>query len=793
MQTPHDVTTTNSIYRGPFQNIATPARKGCLVYEPHSLDTARGFETLFASDACEWDKAAVPDDDVDSLSYKRSLFVHYCASYMDDKYAHCDNDFYTFEQRKRLCDELNGALLYTGLAVMDTHDAFDVDDLCNIETRTCYVVPGEHKFGGLVNLMAAAEARYGTLDDFTFKVTSVDIAILRNILLGGSIEDTSYLNSPAANPTAENRCSGHTTCKCCASDHECCTTCTREDIALIPNEGVISGQGLFEKSELIGRTLCNRLEAPTDDLFFNISAIEDVWKANPGVYNAEDDTYTVTGLDFPNHLQTAAITRSVTHPGSIFNTPIKDDGVVTITSNNVLITHVDPLKMVQFGTQQIVVRAEGFQIVNAVFNATGKPLQFLGSSVRGARIVNVTAPNAPVGVAFLGGVSVTHSAADDTIAGAFQTRNTQAGAAVYSPFTDVSGVTMEHVHGRNFSAAFARPTGVATVTGCAATLHQKCVIPHSFGPCRTWATAYNTLDHRENENWVLNATRHLVGPQGTPLVVEGYAVHHEHNRLRAGDMCVAAQDTYASRVPCEQAPFATETGHLEGAPFFCFLMYEGVARYSVCAGCNVGLGRHEPCGESGEGMAIFNETHCVTTTDIVPCTACGLENAACVARPVAHQILGCTARPHGAAISFDTTEPGIVPIPGGFGGLYNASSGTVIVGGYGYTPGERVNVHQILIEPAEHTSFFDIRVASAQIVNVTEYTSVFGAAYERAIFQPPIKTYIVVAALLIVAAILCVALLVMHVALLYKRGELWSSFARAVHDRVHKGDKDKDV
>jgi len=764
------------MWSGPFDKhnaLGTPVRAACPVYEPHAQDTATITQEQFPAVACrDWVKRKVPF--TDQQSKDRARYVHYCEPYTaDGVYGWCDNDHLRHTERAQLCGELHGSLLYTGLTLMEGRSALTAADVCNPATKTCYIVPGAHNLGGLGPLLKAAAAAFGPLDGYTFKATSVDVVILRQILFGATIEDMVVFNSPVAKPGEQRSCQTDpqqppSPCLCCAGG-ECCTTCTKADIRIVNagrahNETVITGQGLFERSELIGRTLCNRAEPPTDDLFRNISDIERLWRQN-GAYDPATDTFSVTGIDFPNH-HSEAISHRMVYPASVFDTRIADTATVLIAYNNIRVMHIDPAKTVRFGQAKLVVRAAGFELINASFDGADKPLMFVGSTAENARVSHVSAPNAPVAVAFLGGMGV--RLADE--ANPFEQREALAGVEVYSPFTSVTGVQVDSVTGAQFGVAFARTTGIATISGCGATLHNACTVDTPHGPCRTWATAYGGLRTRKGESWQLNASRHVVGPDG-PLRVDGHAVSHEHGKLTAGSMCVDATDSHAVRVPCAAAPYATETAHLEGAPFFCFVAAGPQARYGVCRGCNVGLGRHTPCRGTSAAHVPHNATHCRTPNNaLVVCTGCGLENAACPPRPVGHQILACTADPHGGVHTHRSAAThGIVPIPGGHGGLYDADAKRVVAAGYGYSNAPPdVVVHQILVEPAAHTDVFDIRTSSARVVNVSEYTAVFGTAYERAVYEPEMYTYPLVMILLALALCLLLALCLMHLSLVFK-------------------------
>jgi hypothetical protein len=758
LQTPHDITDTmrdesiRGFLRGPFRNFQTPVRRECPVYEAHSLQLAEAFDTYFSRDTCSWFHEAVPG--TEELNAK-AMYVHYCAKYVG-LYAHCDNDYLSNAKRKEICEREAGPYLYTGLVLQE----LSIEDLCNPATRTCFAIPGRHKLGGFNRLLAAAEERYGDLTGYTFVGTSVDISVLKQILFGATIENTINLNAPVphAEKSRKLACDPKRTCMCCSDLNTCCTTCTKKNIEDMEadtgiKDRLISGQALYERSELIGEQICNRDVPPVASLFENISAIGPLWRSSSETYDAERRVYKIVGVDFPNHDRT--VTSVVEHPESVFKAKMRNDGLVVIRHPEITFRHIDRNGTLFFGTQRLEVRATGFKIYNATFDGPGPGIRFEGSTVANAHVYNVTAPEAQLAVAFRGAVGT---------------------GGVYSPFTDVSNVVIEHTTGKRFMAGFARTKGIATIAGCAATLSGSCLVPHVYGPCRTWASAYGPpLEHAPLENWEPNGTMYLTNPNGD-LVVDGHAVYYFNNRLHAGTLCLAPDETYVRRVHCDVAPYATSTGHFEGAPFFCIKLIQGEARYAPCAGCNVGMGHHTPCDSfDTTSHTVLNRTHCEADGVVVTCTSCGLERAACVSRPVGHQILGCTSRPHGAVHNYTSNRTGVFTITdgGGYGALYDGDKKRVLVGGYGYTHGGAVQTQRVLIEPAEHTTVFDIRTTAAEVVNVTEYTSVFGAAYERSVFHPERNARSLKIVATFVAGCVIALIVTAHVYLTFDRAKLY--------------------
>ncbi len=710
LQTPADLM-ASGLYRGPFTNATTPLRRACPVYEPHSLDVAMAFDAHLPADACTWATHPLPaaDATTTNAARNRAQYVHYCAEYLG-LHAHCDNDYLDFAGRKRLCTEMGGALLYTGMVL----EELSVQDVCSPSRKTCYVVPGAHGLGGVNGVLNAAAAAYGDLSGYTILITNVDVSVLKQLLLGATVEDVRFRNGPAATSEAQTRGCTNQTCLCCSrTSGACCTTCSEEDASAIAGERLITGQGLYERSAVLGRELCNRRLEPVDSLFRNISSLGELWKQSDTTYT--NGVYTVVGIDYPDHNRD--VNNIITHPAAAFEARVLDDGPIVVRWPMLTVRHIDPRQTVQFGAQRFAVQAPYFTLSNATFTGPAPAVAFAGTTAVGAIVSGVEARDADVAVAFLGGQSV---------------------SGEYSPLIDVSDVVVEHVVGGRFMVGLARAKGVASIRGCAATLSNACVVPHAYGDCRTWATAYGPpLDHAPGESWHTNTTGHLVGPGG-PLLVGGEAVRHHLGKLHAGGRCVTAQGGRAVLVTCAVAPFASDTGHLEGRPFFCFKRIRGVTHYAPCAGCNVGLGRHAACDTPGSpAHVVLNRTHCIANGVPVLCTGCGLEAAACVPRPVGAQILGCTATPHGAVTDYRGGGTGVVAVRdgGGHGALWDADNRKVLVGGYGYAHTDGVFTQRVLVEPAEFTSTFDVRTSSAEVVNISAYTAVFGIAYERAVFH----------------------------------------------------------
>ena len=222
----------------------------------------------------------------------------------------------------------------------------------------------------------------------------------------------------------------------------CCTTCTKDNIAEIERDfkikdRLITGQALYERSELIGEQLCNRDVPPQASLFKNISALGPLWRSSKATYDPVRDVYMITGVDFPDHNRT--VTSVVEHSGDVFRARMRNDGLVVIRYPGITFRHIDSDGTLYFGKQRIEVRATNFAIFNASFEGVAPGVTFTGSTAARAQVVNVTSPSAEVAVAFLG--------AEGT-------------GGEFNPFIDVDGVHVAHTTSRRFMAGFARTRGL---------------------------------------------------------------------------------------------------------------------------------------------------------------------------------------------------------------------------------------------------------------------------------------------------------------------------------------------
>lgn len=427
---------------------------------------------------------------------------------------------------------------------------------------------------------------------------------------------------------------------------------------------------------------------------------------------------------------TSVLNNAVSVPPEAFTPLIDEGGVIVVKANGLTIEPVSgTLNITQLSFR---VLASGFTMRNAVLStATSPAISFSGATATDTTLENIEATNASLTVAFVG-------AATDY--------------AAYSPAIDVSKTELLNVTG-SYSAGFARAVGTITIETSMA------VLTPPTKRCNLWSSAYGeAIRYPHDVHWELvdnqfvgtgtayNATFALNGEvalYGTSLIntKRRQCVHIKNGRLQLDK--------------CPGTAF-TPDFHEVGNPFLCIVPHDGAFIHTPCSPCTVGHGRHTVC-DSGEPLTRYTPPSLFCENNTV-CTKCGLSQIECTTdRPTGYQILGCAPNPHGAVYDFKGCPPGnTITMEGAVGAVVDCDTNKVLVGGYGYRGTANVTTHRVLIQPESSVANFEIVDQTTEVINITEYTAIFGKAYEEALYHTgpsltPVKAFGITVLLMVIA------------------------------------------
>lgn len=717
LMTPLDFANSGrTLYSGAFGAYGVPFRdEMCMVYEPD-------LQVVAPSERFRWPDNFVLNNESQTPSSTgvpiepepgRIEYVHYCDPVLG-LYTNCDNDPTSMKDRENICEEESGGLVYTGLVL----DAFAFKDICDVAEKSCRLFPGARTFGTLASIVAMIR-KQSPPSGWTIEVMPFNATVLEGLLL-------------APMPFKVARTNDLSVRGCCGAE---CTTDELEDV----NDHLITAQRLGSAAFEAAREICDEgvtMKNSTVEAIAGLSGQWDAYKVDNGwnVPTAKAGTY---GSKF--FVPEAAFTTRSAEAGTLL-VDVDDLRILPYEGHTLILDHL-----------RFRVAAAGFRLERTKFltDEPGPVIEFSGATAGAAFISEVAADGAArdqVAVAFLG--------ADTDF-------------AQYAPAIDVSGVSLRNVTG-NIIAAFARAVGVANIE-----------VGDTDARCNEWANAYNQQGHWDGDvRWSVDEDGAVTGTAaGSTLVlrVENHVIYFFSDRLvdGTGRACVSAANTL---VPCKAAPAwlhdeATGGLHVAGNPFFCLRAFNGTVVYGPCSPCSVGRGAFEPC----EGRQMGNQTYTPAAHDCggEPCTVCGLSGTlgrdSC-SQPAGIDIIRCAPRPFGGIARYACgNKTGMVAVDGGVGGLYDCSQNTVVHPGYGYTTTNNVVTSRVVIQPEASVGDTTLVAQGVEVINVTQYTGVFGKPYQQQRYSRPVSaagvSSVVAAVLLIVIGLEVVA----HVGLQYHR------------------------
>lgn len=606
------------------------------------------------------------------------------------------------------------------------------DDACDPATKTCFLLPGVPGLGTLAAVVSAIAA----LDDasgYTIKVLPFTYAAVKSLLLGALVYDVTTLNAVHPDYACGGGCGEH-------------TFCTAAELAALGDKIILS-QNLTAGGLNLARSLCS---GTFDDAV--LAAFDALRSAT--YYSVTDNVVSTDPVDFTPHLT--------------------EGGTLVIELPDLTIEPVaDTINMTRLSLSVV---APGFTLKNAILHTELSPaITFSGSTAVGTTLTNVAASTAMLTAAFLG---ATTDYAD------------------YSPAIDVANVALTNVTG-SYAAGFARAVGTVVIDAPMSTLTPPTL------RCNTWASAYGTA-HRfaRDIEWSLvgnqfhgvsQAWNGTFSLSGEIVFANGALVNVKESK------CVHIQDGVLVLASCPGTTF-TASFHEEGNPFMCVAYDNGTFVHAPCSPCAVGRGRHVPCDELDSATAYTPPS--LRCAGGLPCTKCGLAALPCTTdKPVGYEILGCVRDPHGAVFAYHgcpANATGVVAITseGAVGALYDCGLGRVVVGGYGYRSNHTITTHRVVIQPETALSSFELADQTTEVINITAYTTIFGKAYEVALYHTGPSLAGVKAVVITVLAIVVAIEVVLHIGLTWSETTREHSLRKIAEARkaiFAEDDKEKDT
>jgi len=253
----------------------------------------------------------------------------------------------------------------------------------------------------------------------------------------------------------------------------------------------------------------------------------------------------------------------------------------------------------------------------------------------------------------------------------------------------------------------------------------------------------------------------------------------------------------------------TQRVHPAGSPFMCIEAHGNPDPEAVvlrpCAPCAVGVEMYTPCFDNEDSRQIYHpDNQTCTAADLEGvdtnieefCNPCRVENSrsdcdttAGAARGM--ELLACYGDPNGAIAAYTcpantTTEFGV---EGGHRGRVRCEDGTATIlhPGYGYSDfksaAHSYMTHKVLLQPLSTSPAFSVVQSGLEVLNVSRYTDIFGDAYERAYFAPPLRHHGLQWIFVIVLGCMILSLLVVHCTLLFAEDRLKESLR--AHIKTH--------
>jgi hypothetical protein len=687
--------------------------------------------------------------------------VHYCDR-ARSHLVYCDNDALPHADRAALC-AAGGGLVYSGVRL----DRYDFATACRPADKTCYLLPGVPGFGTL-RAVYGAIAGQPDPEDWTIVVLPFTYDAVASLLLGAVVYDVRRSNT--ADPAV--RCGGG-----CGAGADFCERAELEKL----NATVILEQGLLGGGLSLARGLCGGRvdDAAVIAAMAGLAARPNYTDVRRGVVRASPRFYEAR---------------------------VEDTGTLTVTTAGLTIR---PLSgRLNLTALSFRVLAEGFALRDADLGTAASPaVGFYGASVENARLVNVHAVRSVMAAGFLGGTS---------------------DFAPYAPAISVDGVVLANVTG-HYTAGFARAVGDATVSLAMATLTPPTagcnvwasaygvaergaddtawtvVGTQALGRSATWHGAFAVAGDVQHHGHLVNARTgqcvHVAGDRFVLGLCPGprftVGMHLEGDpffctvhtpagfRYVPCSPCMVGTGRHAAVCPADALPTPHSGGlgcdrTAANAPVVLAAAdgVAGVARlhrdrrvvvHGAAAAATAATIR--ALGHTAVTAVGTAEEAARAAAEPVQCTACGLAAAPCTtARPTGAQILACAAGPHGAVAAYSgppCTGMLVVEQPGAAGAIYDCGAEAVVVGGYGYTTAGDVVTHQILLQPEGHLDGVRLHDQATEVINITAYTSIFGRAYEVAIYHTGPSTAPLTRLVELLLLLLLLLEVTVHVALTY--------------------------
>lgn len=722
-----------SLLTNVFSSEATyvPQSTECPAYEPVSQSIQPSF-------AFRW-------PNIRNLTQERPFYganrdnlamVHYCDYSAMGRITYCDNDALSYEQRADLCENYGGSLAYDGWMI----NQLSYSNVCDPIEKRCYLLPGDAGVGTLSLLYAAIKDNDPNPDGYTIIVLPFTSEVFNSLLLSPMMYKTDITNDWSQN--------------CTGTASPICGPCELERWGdkMLTSQGLgLNAYVLSEQFCLQGNGFAN--DNKTIDMIYNL---RNHWA--PATENGVKGYKVITSRD------TGLYDSYTFIPETAFSCTSDESGKLLVDTPGLTIKAF-PDHVFTLHNLNIEVAADTFTIENVVMGTSQSPaIEFSGASAQSSTLINIRTTQG--------------SLASPMVTAAFY------GAATdfteYAPAINVDGTTLTNVSGY-VAAGFARAIGNVRVDGVMETMDEPLIPPS----CNRWGYAYSfnktnnvPAEWAQDLIWdlqesVLVATdstgtlRTLVVNDIVPRFHGGYLV--DINSMS----CVVVVGNKLTLGDCTTK--FTRHMHVEGNPFFCVSWVDDEFFYLPCSPCRIGLGyvdsSKQYCQNNASAQTYqAGDKLCNGTT----CSLCGLSRATTNCDfPVGHAIVSCSADPSGAVTSFNCNGKtgSFVPIKEkyGSGAYYNCLTDTVVVGGYGYRPSTDVVVQQVLIQPEMAIGNTFVAHQGARVINVTEYTTIFGEAFERDLFHSSVSTSPLSRVLATILLLVIVFEFLLHVLLEYYR------------------------
>ena len=689
--------------------------------------------------------------------------VHYCDTYFD-AFVWCDNDVNTFDQRQDFCLNQKANLIYGGLTVPPR--GFDADHVCFTGTdgKTCLVFPDSKMFGSVSQFLDSGVDYTGT----TFKLVPFSLLGLSKLLLAPAVADAILTNAfvDLVRITPENK-------------------------KTLGNFGArIASYVVDDAVWNAGAAMCN---ADAEKTSSGIAALETALRSY-----CDDNVCVFTSLETSGSSET-----EVSLPKDAVFPPFQDGNIDVFQADITVVSATDT--RIRFASlvpktscNRFLIDAPGFSMSNIEFdqgqNCNNEdllarvPIVFTGNSAASASITNVKVSGAELAVSAVGGTSAVVS---------------------FSPILDMDnslldistsvdsdgGSVQDHV-----VAAFARTVGtvivgalpespyfcqadcashdiVAIVDGAQDRLTGLILNPGDRVPiCASGNVAVECATDDSRAAVVIGAEN------GVHLVSGGMSL------LRTGQVSLAFSDSEATLFFIEDNML-----HQKGRPYECLTVWaSGTIEFAPCQGPFIGLDRPDvPLGGtlfSGDMLQCSENNKCNSDIPCIPGIYAGqpllVSNPSlCDTNTAGLRVPACTRKPLQALYD---VQPNLasklchnvseveLTTDNGFGAVWNCAKKTLDYRGYGYSVFDSFHgvspiTQKVVIQPLSDA--FSVIAPGLEIINITEFTSVFGNKIEQSIFQQPARLTASTSILTVLVLVLNLVLFLAHLGLIVYSNE----------------------